>query len=163
MGRNTTSGMNTPGSLYDFKGPAPDGSAHQSLILSFELKADLDTTKIKSVKSFNSLIVNLFNRNNSWIDWTDTSRLRYAITLFDLKEWETRQLRKRLREESNAVLRGGCDQIMQECRKDFEEISLQYDRESESGNSLDKQVKWETKISEQLTALSDYCKTCTPK
>jgi hypothetical protein len=52
---------------------------------------------------------------------------------------------------------------MQDCRKEFEKISTQYDRESESGNSLDKQVEWETKISEQLTELSDYCKTCTPK
>jgi hypothetical protein len=149
--------------VNDFKGPVPDGSAHQTLILSFELKADLDTTKIKSVKSFNSLIVNLFNRNNSWIDWTDTSRLRYAITLFDLKEWETRHLRKRLKEESDAVLRDEYDKIMQECRKEFEKISIQYDRESESGNSLDKQVEWETKIRGHLTELSDYCKTCTPK
>ena len=52
---------------------------------------------------------------------------------------------------------------MQECRKEFEKINTEFGKETEGGNNLDKQVEWETKISEQLTILSDYCRTCTPK
>jgi hypothetical protein len=72
-------------------------------------------------------------------------------------------LRKKLNEKRDILLAGGYDKILQESRIEFEKMRMDYDKESESGNNLDVQVQWETKINEQLASLSDYCKTCTPK
>jgi hypothetical protein len=147
--------------VNDFLGESPGPG--QTLSISFGTETDLKKEEVQSMTSFNKQVTHYFDRDNSWIDWTDTSRLRYAITLFDLREWMMREYRKRLWENREMVLAGEYAKILEEVRKEFEKIAMDYDVDSESGNNLLVQANWETKVAERLISLSDYCKTCEPK
>jgi hypothetical protein len=149
--------------IADFKGSPPDPSTEQTLVVSFGQDLDLDKTKINPLKTFNAQVTNYFSQDSSWIDRTDQSRLRYVITHFDINEWMTREIRKRLNENRELVLRGEHQTILDEINNEFEKIKLAYDNESNYGNNPIGQMNWETRISEQLIALADYCKTCEPK
>jgi hypothetical protein len=149
--------------VNDFKDTPPDPSTGQTLIANFGLETNLKKEEIENLKTFNRQVTNLFSPNNSWIDWTDKSRLLYAITLFDLNEWMTRELRKRLNENRKLVLAGQHQSIQEEVRKEFEKIRQDYNNESNYGNNAIGQINWETRISERILSLGDYCKTCEPK
>lgn len=149
--------------LEDFKGAPPDPSTEQTMFVNFGQDLDLKKSKINHLKTFNAQVTNYFSQDSSWIDRTDPSRLRYAITHFDINEWMTREIRKRLNENRELVLRGEHQAILDEVTKAFEKIKLTYDNESNYGNNPIGQMNWETRISEQLVALADYCKTCEPK
>src|SRR6478609_7295665 len=73
--------------VNDFKGTPPDPSEGRSLIANFGFETNLKPGEIEHLKTFNRQVSNLFFPDNSWINWTDPSRLRYVITLFDLNEW----------------------------------------------------------------------------
>ncbi len=149
--------------VNDFKGTPPDPSTGQSLIANFGLEINLKKEEIENLKTFNRQVTNLFSPNNSWINWTDESRLRYAITLFDLNEWMTRELRKRFNENRKLVLAGQYQSIQEEVRKEFEKIRQDYDNDSNYGNNAIGQINWETRIIERIHSLGDYCKTCEPE
>ena len=149
--------------VNDFKATPPDPSTGQSLIANFGLETNLKKEEIENLKTFNRQVSNLFSPNNSWIDWTDKSRLRYAITLFDLNEWMTRELRKRLNENRKLVLAGQHQSIQEEVKKEFEKIRQDYDNDSSYGNNPIGQINWETRINERILSLGDYCKTCEPR
>jgi hypothetical protein len=149
--------------VNDFKATPPDPSTGQSLIASFGLEVNLQKEEIQNLRTLNKQVTNLFSPNSSWIDWTDKSRLRYAITLFDLNEWMARELRRRLNENRKMVLSEQHQLIQEEVRKEFEKIRQDYDNDSNFGNNPMGQVNWETRISERINALGDYCKTCEPK
>lgn len=148
--------------VNDFKATPPDQSTGQSLIANFGLEINLKKQEIENLKSFNRQVTNLFSPQNSWIDWTDKSRLRYAITLFDLNEWMARELRKRLNENRKLVLAGQYESIQEEVRKEFEKIRQDYDHASNYGNYAMGQLNWEKKINERIFSLGEYCKTCEP-
>ena len=148
--------------VNDFKGTPPNPSTGQSLIANFGLEINLKKEEIENLKTFNRQVTNLFSPNNSWIDWTDKTRLRYAITLFDLNEWMTRELRKRFNENRKIVLAGQYQSIQEKVRKEFEKIRQDYDNDSNYGNNAIGQINWETRISERIHSLGDYCKTCEP-
>ena len=146
--------------VNDFKATPPDPAAGQSLIANFGLETNLKKEEIKDLKTFNQQVINLFSPNNSWIDWTDKSRLRYAITLFDLNEWMARELRKKLNENRDLVLSGQYQSLQEEVRKEFEKLRQKYDNDSNFGNNLIGQINWETRINERLIALGEFCKIC---
>ncbi|MBL7875659.1 MAG: hypothetical protein JNL53_08340 [Cyclobacteriaceae bacterium] len=150
-------------SVNDFRGTPPDPSTGQSLIINFGIEVNLKKEEIQNLQAFNKQVLNFFSPSNSWIDWTDNSRLRYAVTLFDLQEWMARELRKRLNENRNVVLSGQHQSIQEEVRKEFDKIRKDYDTDSNFGNYALGQINWETRINERLNALGDYCKTCGPK
>ena len=149
--------------INDFKGTPPDPLKGQSLIVNFGLETNLKTGEVENLTTFNKQVTNLFSPDNSWIDWTDQSRLRYAITLFDLNEWMARELRKRLKENRKRVLAGQQQSIQDEVTKEFEKIRQDYDNDSNYGNYAIGQLNWETRINERIHALGEYCKTCEPK
>src|SRR5262249_33790850 len=107
-------------------------------------------TELENLKTFNRQVTNLFSPTNSWIDWTEKSRLRYAITLFDLNEWKARELRKRLNENKKLVLSGHYQTIEQSVSQEFQKLQQEYDNESDFGNNLIGQMNWETRINERL-------------
>lgn len=146
--------------VNDFKATPPDPLAGQSLIANFGLETNLKKEEIKDLKTFNQQVINLFSPNNSWIDWTDNSRLRYAITLFDLNEWMARELRKRLNANRKLVLSGQYQSLQEEVRKEFEKLHHDYDNDSNFGNNPIGQINWEKRINERLIALGEFCKTC---
>lgn len=146
--------------VNDFKATPPDPAAGQSLIANFGLETNLKKEEIKDLKTFNQQVINLFSPNNSWIDWTDKSRLRYAITLFDLNEWMARELRKKLNENRDLVLSGQYQSLQEEVRKEFERLRQKYDNDSNFGNNPIGQINWETRINERLIALGEFCKKC---
>ncbi|MBK7650015.1 MAG: hypothetical protein IPJ20_03630 [Flammeovirgaceae bacterium] len=121
--------------VNDFKATPPDPAAGQSLIANFGLETNLKKEEIKDLKTFNQQVINLFSPNNSWIDWSDKSRLRYAITLFDLNEWMARELRKKLNENRDLVLSGQYQSLQEEVRKEFEKLRQKYDNDSNFGNN----------------------------
>ena len=85
------------------------------------------------------------------------------MTLFDIDEWMARELRKRFNENREQVLLGDHKKILNEVQSEFVRIREQYDGETEYGSNLVGQMKWESKIIERLTSLSDFCKTCEQK
>jgi hypothetical protein len=147
----------------DFKGTPPNPSTAQGLFVNFSQDVNLDKSKISHLKTFNAQVTNYFSQDSSWIDQSDPSRLRYVITHFDINEWMIRALRKRLNENRDLVLRGEHQSILDEVNVEFEKIKLAYDNESNYGNNPIGQMNWETRISEQLAVLADYCKICEPK
>lgn len=149
--------------VNDFKGSRPENSPGQTLAVSFGMEVKLNKSNTQQLTSFNGQVVNLFSAAHSWIDWTEKSRLRYAITLFDLNEWTARELRKRLNNNRQRVLAGQHAAIQDEVRKEFEAIRQQYDSESNFGNNPAGQLNWERRIAENLAELSEYCKHCVSK
>jgi len=149
--------------VNDFKGPQPDPASGQSLIASFGLEVTLGKEEDRNLATFNGTVINSFSPANSWIDWRDQSRLRYAITLFDLNEWMARELRRRLNENRKIVLSGEYQSIQEDVRTEFDKIREEYDNDSNYGNHPIGQLNWETRISERLTSLGDYCRTCGPE
>lgn len=149
--------------VNDFKATPPDPTTNQTLIASFGLRTNLKKDEIKNLNHFNQQVLNLFSQSNSWIDWTDKSRLRYAITLFDFNEWMTRELRKRLYENREAVLTGSYQPIQEEVKKEFAKLRQDYDLESNYGNNAIGQINWEIRINDAILSLGDYCKKCEPR
>ncbi len=146
--------------VNDFKGTPPDPSTKQSLIAKTSIENNLNLSLIKNLKTFNKLVTNYFYPNESWVLWTDPSRLRYFQTSYDINEWMARELRKRYTENKQLVLSGNHQKIYDEVAKEFQVIKGQYDGESDYGNNLVGQMNWETKITERLIFLSDFCKIC---
>ena len=146
--------------VNDFKGTPPDPSTHQSLIAKKGVETNLEGPHIKNLKTFNGQVSNYFYPNDSWVLWTEKSRLTYFLTLFDIDEWMARELRKRFNENREQVLLGDHKRILNEVQSEFVRIREQYDGETEYGSNLVGQMKWESKIMERLSSLSAYCKTC---
>ncbi len=147
----------------DFKGTKSDQQDMQTLKVSFGIQTNLKIEEIKNLDTFNGQVTNFFLPNESWVDWREGSRLRYAITLFDLNEWKARELRKRLNENRKKVLAGEYEEIKKQVEAEFQKIHQDYDNETDSGDNIVGQLRWESRIEEQLSILSDYCKTCGPK
>lgn len=146
--------------VNDFKGPAPDPAKKQSLIVNFGLETNLSEAEIRNSKTLNRLVTNVFSASDSWIDWTDKSRLLYANTLFDLGEWRARELRKRLQENRKSLVPVEHGKIVEAVNREFLKIQQDFNSESDSGNNPIGQLKWETRIHESLQTLADYCKGC---
>jgi hypothetical protein len=146
-----------------FKGLRPDTPTLRSFHLSFGLDISQNDDDMDTTRSFNNAFTNFFVCDESWVDLTDATKFRYATGAFDLNEWMTRQLRKQLNENRGKLKKEGYTPLMTEVRIQFEKLSSQYQDETEDGNNLDAMVKWENKIAENLTLLSEYCKTCEPR
>lgn len=73
-----------------------------------------------------------------------------------------RELRKRLNENRKLVLAGEYQSIQEDVSKEFEKIRQDYDNESNYGNNAIGQMNWETRITERIHSLGDFCKTCEP-
>jgi|GEM_PF-3012647 hypothetical protein len=146
--------------INDFKGMPPDPSTKQSLIAKTTVETDLNPAVIGNLRTFNKQVTNYFYPYDSWVLWTDPSRLRYFQTLYDLNEWMARALRKRYNENKQLVLSGNHEKIYEEVTNEFKVLRGQYDGDSDFGNNLTGQMTWETRITERLISLSDFCKTC---
>ena len=116
--------------MNDFRGTPPDPSTNQTLIARFGLEMNLRKSDIERLTTLNGQVANIFSSVDSWIDWREQSRLRYARTLFDLNEWKARELRKRLNENRKRVLEGDYQTIEEEVRKEFDKIIRDYENES---------------------------------
>jgi hypothetical protein len=149
--------------LGDFRGPAPDPSAKQSLIARTGIESRLTGPDVKKLKNFNTQITNYFFPNDSWIQASDKSRLPYFQMLFDMNEWMARELRKKCKENRKMVLANQYDVIYAQVTAEFARIREQYDQESDYGYNKQKQLEWENKVHERLTDLADYCKQCGKK
>ena len=149
--------------VNDFKRTPPDPSTKQSLIAKKGIESNFNKDEVKNLKSFNGQITNYFYPNDSWILWTDASRLRYFQTCFDIDEWMARTLRKRCNDNRELILKGEYEKIRTAVESEFKAIREQYDAETEYGEDAVGQMNWERKISDQLLWYSDYCKTCEPK
>jgi hypothetical protein len=145
----------------DFKAPRQE-SLGQVFHLSLGLEISLNIVTADTTKSFNNSFTNVFIRDESSIDWTDATKLRYATGMFDLNEWMTREIRKRIYENRGKIKTEGYQKFLDAVRIHFEKMSEQYDKETESGFNLEAQITWENRIAENLSLLSDYCKACEP-
>jgi hypothetical protein len=146
----------------NFKGFRPDAPTLRSFYLSFRLDISLNSEDVDTTRSVNSAFTNYFVCDESWVDFTDATKFRYATAAFDLNEWMTREIRKRLHENRRKLKKDGYGPLMDEVHTQFEKMSIEFDKETQDGNDLDALVKWENKIAENLNVLSDYCKTCEP-
>lgn len=144
----------------DFKNVPEMKVAAERIILRYGTQNNLDSTQLSILKSFNGEITALFYPNDSWIDESNKTGLQYANTLFDIQEWACRELRKRLSENRELILPGTIKDIVTELEKEFTTILEAYDTETEYASNMIEQMKWESRISQQLLALSIWCKNC---
>jgi hypothetical protein len=111
-------------------------------------------------KNFNKKVRNYIIRSASTIDTTsDVSvSLRYQQTLFDLCEIYTRQFRKALKENRKKIASGTqiADELNQKIMTEFTNRRVQYDRETNFGTIIEKQVEWENTIKRELNDLNEF-------
>ena len=111
-------------------------------------------------KNFNKKVRNYLIKSASTIDTTsDVSvSLRYQQTLFDLCEIYTRQFRKALKENRKKIASGTqfVDGLNQAAMTDFANRRVQYDRETNFGTIIEKQVEWENTIRKELNDLNEF-------
>jgi len=111
-------------------------------------------------KNFNNKVRNYLIKSASAIDTTLDVRasLRYQQTLFDLSEIYTRHFRKDLKENRKKIASGTqfIDGLNQKAMTDFSNRKVQYDRDTNFGTNLEKQVEWENTIKKELAELSEF-------
>ena len=146
--------------VNDFKGTPPRASLGQSLSVSLGIEIHLPPEQLSSLVTFNNQVTNVFHADSSWIDWRESSRLRYTITIFDLNEWMARELRKRFQENRELVLAGKHEAINENVSREFQALREAYDNETNYGQHAAGQLSWERRISDALATLADYCKAC---
>ena len=111
-------------------------------------------------KNFNKKVRNYLIKSASTIDTTsDVSvSLRYQQTLFNLCEIYTRQFRKALKENRKKIALGTkiADQLNQKTMTDFAIRRVEYDKETNFGTIIEKQVEWENIIKRELNDLNEF-------
>ena len=111
-------------------------------------------------KNFNKKVRNYLIVSASWIDTTNhvLESLRYQQTLFDICEIYTRQFRKELKENRKRIASGTkfVDELNQRNTTDFANRRVVYDKETNYGSLIDKQLTWEKQIQKELEVLKDY-------
>lgn len=144
----------------DFK-KAPDLNHSAEMIISrYGIVAEIDSAKLPLIRSFNQEVTAVFYPDEAWIATTNKTALQYSNTVFDIYEWACREFRKRLMEKRDLLLAGKVEDIANELNTEFVTILEAYDSESQYGSNLLEQMKWESRISQNLYALGAYCKTC---
>lgn len=143
---------------FRLKPEMPLGS--EQIILRYDVNADLDSTALPVLKTFNNRISAIFYPNDSWISDTNKTGLQYTNTIFDIYEWICRTFRKRLSESAGPVTPDRVRSISHELNIEFTAVIEAYDSETQYGANLFEQMKWESRISQELLALSAYCKSC---
>lgn len=144
----------------DFKKVPENPLTSETIILNFGVNSTLDSTKLSALKTFNGQVTTVFYPTFSWIDKSNKTSLQYSNTIFDLYEWASREFRKRLNENRELVLAGNIKEISDELNREFTLIFEAYEAETKLAANLLEQMKWESHISQQLLALSAYCKSC---
>lgn len=111
-------------------------------------------------KNFNKKVRNYIIKSASTIDTTvDVSvSLRYQQTLFDLCEIYTRRFRKDLKENRKKIASGTqfVNGLNQKAMTDFANRRVQYDRETDFGSIIAKQIDWENMIKKELNELDEF-------
>lgn len=144
----------------DFR-KAPDLKlAPDQMILRYGVNSASDSTGTSLSKTSNSRVTALFYPGDSWISESNTAGLQYSNTIFDIYEWACRTFRKRLTEIPGPLTTERTKEISREIDHEFNTILEAYDAESQYGTNLLEQMKWESRISQGLLALSAYCKSC---
>lgn len=132
----------------------------EQIILRYGVNSELDSAALPFLKVFNSQITALFYPNDSWIDSQNKTGLQYCNTIFNIHEWACRTFRKRLSESSGHVTPARVKEINSQVEHEFNTIMEAYDNESQYGANLLEQMKWESRITQELLSLSAYCKSC---
>jgi hypothetical protein len=109
----------------------------------------LKKEEIENLKTYNGQISHSFSVEYSWIDWRDPARLRFVNTLFDLNEWQVREIRKRLHENKALVWDGQYQSVIESSRIEFDKIRDEYGTDTDSGKNPLDQTKWENRIQER--------------
>lgn len=144
----------------DFRKTPDKSVSSEQIFLRFGVNSELDSASLPLMRTFNSRIETSFYPTDSWISDSNHTALQYANTLFDIYEWASRTFRKRLNENTGPLTSEQVKQISTELNADFTTIFEAYDSESQYGTNLLEQMKWESRISQELLALSAYCKSC---
>lgn len=147
----------------DFKGPAPDPAKNQNLIVRTGFENKVSVSDLAGREHFNDAISNVFFPDDSWINWSDPSRLRYFLTCFDIDEWKARELRKRYYHNKKELTKESIAKIYSEVQLEFNLIHEQYNTDTNYGEHAQGQMNWEMRVSDKILALSDFCKSCQPK
>jgi hypothetical protein len=145
----------------DFRKKPDMELSHEQLILRYGVNTQLDSAVLPLLKNFNGQVSAVFYPDDSWIDKTNGTGLLYSNTIFDMYEWACRTFRKRLSEVDGPLTATQLKEISNEVNQDFSTILEAYDSESQYASNLLEQMKWESRINQELLALSAYCKSCT--
>jgi len=150
--------------IEDFQSKAPNTGTMQTVQGHTTIEYQFNNYELMASRNFNKDVTCYFYRSASWIDsGQDTDRLlRYAQTIFDMNEWQARELRKRFRENRSQVLAGKQSELYEQLTTEFAGIQSQYSKDTDFGRIEEKQVEWENKIKNSLVDLADYCKLCKP-
>lgn len=142
----------------DFRKTPDMELGREQLILRYGVTSKLDSATLPSLKNFNDQVYAVFYPDDCWIDKTNGTGLLYSNTIFDIYEWACRSFRKRLSEATLTMAQ--LKEISNEINQDFATIVEAYDSETQYASNLLEQMKWESRINQELLALSAYCKSC---
>lgn len=150
--------------IEDFQAEAPNTGTMQTVQGHTTIEYQFNNYELMGSRNFNKNVTCYFYRTASWIDSGENSHrlLRYAQTIFDMNEWQARELRKRFRENRSQVLAGKQRELYEQLTTEFAGIQSQYSKETDFGTIEAKQVEWEDRIKNSLGDLADYCKLCKP-
>jgi hypothetical protein len=150
--------------VEDFQATAPNTGTRQTVYANTSIEYKYMNFELLFSSNFNKNVTCYFYRAASWFDKGKSTDklLRYAQTVFDLHEWETRELRKKFRENKSEFLAGKSNEIYEKLDKEFAEIQSKYSKETDFGSIEEKQVEWGNRIKNKLAELADYCKNCIP-
>jgi hypothetical protein len=111
-------------------------------------------------KNFNKKVRNYLIKSASTIDTTSdvSASLRYQQTLFDMCEIYARQFRKALKENRKKIASGTqfIDGLNQKAMTDFANRRVLYDKETNFGTIVEKQIEWENLIKNELDDLNEF-------
>jgi len=144
----------------DFRKTPDMELGREQLMLRYGVTSRFDSTTLPSLKNFNDQVFAVFYPDDCWIDKTNGTGLLYSNTIFDIYEWACRSFRKRLSEATGPLTMVQLKEISHEINVDFATILEAYDSESQYASNLLEQMKWESRINQELLALSAYCKNC---
>lgn len=150
--------------LADFLANAPNTGTVQTVQGHTTIEYQFSNYELLGSRNFNKNVTCYFLRTAWWIDKGERTDklLQYAQTIFDLREWMARELRKRFRENKKQLLAGKQNEIYEELASKFAELESTYSKETHYGTVDSNQSEWEERIMAELAMLADYCKTCKP-
>jgi hypothetical protein len=140
----------------DFKGKLDSASefdAISSITIDYNITQQT-LGKITSVKVFC-----FFNKIKSKIKSYDSTLLNHEQVHFNIAELFTRKLRKEFQnkfQNKNALSLNEAESIYSAIKKDYDEMNILYDNETDYSKNKVLQKKWTQKISKELLSLRLY-------
>ncbi len=136
-----------------------DSSSEFDAISSITIDYDITQQALGKISGLK--IFCFFNKAKSQTKSNDSALLIHEQIHFNIAELFTRKLRKEFEENfknKNTLSLKEAESIYLEIKKGYDEMNIQYDKETDYSKNTIAQKKWNQKIAKELSALNLYIK-----